>query len=319
MTAIKASNILIFGATGFIGQYITDKVVSAQPAFDHITIFTSPETVEKKGALLDGWKKKAGNVTVVTGNVESESDVRAAYKEHKIDTVICAFGRAAIAKQIDLLRWADQEEVAWFLPSEFGTDIEYGPQSAGEPPHQQKLAVRRFIRDEVKKTQVTYVVTGPYFESWVGRMPGLAGVCPGFDVAAKEALLTDDGEGRVAFTTMPDVGKLVVAALQHPEAAVGKALKVNSFEVTPNQVLAVYEKLTGAKWTVSYIPVSKLVEAEKKLWAEQDPKATIITLRRIWAEGGTLYEKTDNEALGLKPEDMGNVEDVIKELLAAQQ
>lgn len=122
MASIQASNILIFGATGFIGQHITEKIISAQPAFKQVTIFTSKETAETKGGLLEGWKR-AGNVTVVvvTGSVDSEADVRAAYKEHKIDTVVSAFGRGAIAKQIELIKWAEEDGVKWFLPSEYGT------------------------------------------------------------------------------------------------------------------------------------------------------------------------------------------------------
>lgn len=120
MATIQASNILLLGATGFIGQHITEKIVRAQPAFKHVTIFTSKATAETKGELLEGWKK-AGNVTVVTGSVDSEADVRAAYQDHNIDTVVCAFGRGAIAKQIDLIKWADEAGVKWFLPSEYGT------------------------------------------------------------------------------------------------------------------------------------------------------------------------------------------------------
>lgn len=115
------------------------------------------------------------------------------------------------------------------------------------------------------------------------------------------------------------MGKLCVAALRHPEASVGKALKVNSFEVTPNQVLAEYEKQTAGPWRVSYVPLSKIVEVEKKLWEEQNPKATVMTLRRIWAEGGTLYDRTDNEALGLKTEDTESLEAVLRRLLAEHQ
>lgn len=199
----KASNILIFGATGFIGTFISEKIIAAEPAFNHITIFTSTNTVNTKVELLERWRK-AGNVTVITGDVDSEADVRAAYKDHKIDTVVCAFGRAAIAKQIDLIRWADETEgVKWFFPSEYGTDIEYGPKSKDEKPHQQKLKVRKYIRENVKDLQVTYVVTGPYFESWVGRQPGLE-VSPGYDVKNREAYLVGDGEGKIGFTTMPE-------------------------------------------------------------------------------------------------------------------
>lgn len=315
MASIKASNILIFGATGFIGTYITEKVIAAQPAFSHITIFTSPETVANKSELLEEWKK-AGNVSVITGSADSESDVKKAYKEHNIDTAICAFGRGAIAKQIELIKWAEEtDNVKWFFPSEYGTDIEYGPQSKDEKPHQQKLKVRKFVREEVKRVGVTYMVTGPYFESWAkGAMPGIA--VSQFDVENKAAQLIEDGEGRIGFTSMPDVGKLVVAALQHPENAVDKALKVNSFEVTSNQVLAEYEKQMGAKWTASYVPLSKVREQEEKLWAEGNPKATVVTLRRIWAEGGTLYEKTDNEAIGVKAGDTDTMAEVLAKLLA---
>lgn len=322
MASTKASNILIFGATGFIGTFITEKVIAAQPAFNHITIFTSPGTVANKGALLDGWKK-AGNISVITGSADSEADVKAAYKEHNIDTVICAFGRGAIAKQIELIKWADESEhVKWFFPSEYGTDIEYGPQSKDEKPHQQKLKVRAFVRNEVKHLGVTYVVTGPYFESWAkGAMPGVA--VSWFDVDNKEAQLIADGEGLIGFTSMPDVGKLVVAALQHPEAATAgvgqdKALKVNSFEVTSNQVVAEYEKQTGAKWKVSYVPLSEVRKQEEAMWAEGNPKATVVTLRRIWAEGGTLYEKTDNESIGVKPEDTETMAEVLQRLLAKE-
>lgn len=202
MATPKASNILIFGATGFIGTFITEKIISAQPAFNHITIFTSTNTVNTKGELLDKWKK-AGKVTIITGEVDSEADVSAAYRDHKVDTVISAFGRGAIAKQIELLRWADRSgTVKWFFPSEYGTDIEYGPQSKDEKPHQQKLKVRKFIREEVRNVQVTYVVTGPYFESWVGRPEGID-LGTGFDVPKKEAWLVE-ADGKIGFTTMPE-------------------------------------------------------------------------------------------------------------------
>lgn len=110
----------------------------------------------------------------------------------------------------------------------------------------------------------------------------------------------------------------MVAALQHPEAAAGKALKVNSFEVTPNQVLAEYEQQTGAKWKVKHITLDTLREGEKKLWEEGHAKATVLTLRRIWAEGGTLYEKTDNEAIGVKPGDTESLQVILKRILGGQ-
>ncbi len=121
----------------------------------------------------------------------------------------------------------------------------------------------------------------------------------------------------LTFPRQRSVGKCLVAALRHPEASFGKALKVQSFVVTPKQVLAEYEKQTGAKWAVSYLPLEKLRETEDRLWAEGSRAATSITLRRIWAEGGTLYDKNDNDLIGLAPEDMESLETAVRRAVQA--
>jgi hypothetical protein len=112
------------------------------------------------------------------------------------------------------------------------------------------------------------------------------------------------------------VGKFVAATLHHPDESYGKALKVQSFVVTPKQVLAEYERQTGAKWTVSSTTLDQVRELESKLWEAGEPRATGVTLRRIWAEGGTLYEKNDNELIGIKEGDADSLEVAVKRALA---
>lgn len=90
------------------------------------------------------------------------------------------------------------------------------------------------------------------------------------------------------------VGKLVVKALLHKDVSRNRALKVNSFTTTPLEILAEFEKQTRAKWDVSFTSLDKIRELEKKAHAEKNPRAVGFTLRRIWTEGGTLYEKRDN-------------------------
>lgn len=105
--------------------------------------------------------------------------------------------------------------------------------------------------------------------------------------------------------------------MRHPEEAKGKALKVQSFVTTPNEILREFEKQTGAQWTVSHTPIEELCSLEKQMWEKNDPRATAATLRRIWAEGRTLYEKMDNEKLGLKPEDMETLGEVVGRAVSA--
>lgn len=310
MASFTPTNILIFGATGNIGIHITEAILKASPGFGKVTVFTSQRTADGKKQLLEGWKSQGAEVVV--GDVTSAADVSAAYKNHNVDTVVSAVGRDVLAQQMELIRLAEASgTVKWFFPSEYGTDIEHNERSAGEKPHQVKLAVRRMIRDEVKRLHVTYLVTGPYFDFWVR-----AG---NFDAAKKEANVIDDGEGRIGFCTMSDVGKFLVATLRHPETSFGKALKVQSFVVTPNQVLAEYEKQTGgAKWKVTKTPLEEYRKREQKLWEEGDFLATLTTLRRIWAEGGTLYDKNDNELLEMGEADLDSLEVAVKRTLGGQ-
>lgn len=125
---------------------------------------------------------------------------------------------------------------------------------------------------------------------------------------------SDGYETKARFTNkIPhSVGKGVVAALRHPDAALDRALKIQSFVATPNEILAAFEKHTGAKWAVEYSSLDKLRELEERLWAEGDPGATLATLRRIWGEGATLYEVTDNGSIGLEDGVVESLDDAVR-------
>lgn len=65
------------------------------------------------------------------------------------------------------------------------------------------------------------------------------------------------------------------------------------------QILKEYEKQTGGeKWDVSYTGLADLKRLETEAWEGGNPAATVFTLRRIWTEGGTLYDERDNEKIG---------------------
>ncbi|KAK7943845.1 uncharacterized protein PG986_012958 [Apiospora aurea] len=318
MATSLPSKILIIGATGAIGKHITSAIASASlQSVSRVSIFTSAATVAspQKQPLLASWKQQG--LSVITGDITKPEDVRAAYRD--IDTVVCCLGRTALLEQIELLRIADEEasSVRWFFPSEYGTDIEYDETSRDEKPHQNKLKVRAVIRDEIKKLKITYVVTGPYADMFLDFKRGHESA-GGFDAQAHQAVLIGDGNDKVGLTTMPDVGKLVVAALAKPEASMNKALKVQSFVATPRDILAEFESQTGAKFDIKYTAMDTLKEEEKTAWAKSDPAAATFTLRRIWAQGKTLYEKTDNESLGLALQDMEPLSAVVQRAIRGE-
>lgn len=73
MALAPKENIIVFGATGYIGSYIIDQIVKAKNSFGRIAIFTSPNTVEKKPDVIS--QLKENGVEVIVGNAAEETDV----------------------------------------------------------------------------------------------------------------------------------------------------------------------------------------------------------------------------------------------------
>lgn len=200
MASFQPSHILIFGPTGNVGKAIMDAIVNANPTFHKVSILTSKETASNKSDLIDGWK--SSGVSVVLGDITNRQDIESAYSG--VDTVISCLGRGALEAQKELIRLAEESPtVRWFFPSEFGTDPEHNERSAQEKPHQTKLAIRKFIRENTKQLNVTYLIVGPYFDMWVDQRKwsdGLGGV----DVVGREAILTGNGNTKIGFTTLKE-------------------------------------------------------------------------------------------------------------------
>lgn len=96
-------------------------------------------------------------------------------------------------------------------------------------------------------------------------------------------------------------------------------MKVHSFITTPAEILQEFERQTSSTWAVKYTSLSDLRKLEKKLWEEDSPFKAGATLRRIWAEGGTLYDKWDNDVLGLGKGDLESLEEAVGKAIETQK
>jgi hypothetical protein len=112
------------------------------------------------------------------------------------------------------------------------------------------------------------------------------------------------------------VGGLLVAALRRPEVSKGQALKVNSFTTTPDEILAEYERQLGFKLDVEYTALDDLRKWEKEAYKEKGLGATGWILKRIWTEGGTLYDSRDNENIGFTTPE--TLQDVVARVIKKQ-
>lgn len=215
--AQATQSILMFGGTGAIGTFIINELIRQLSTgnLKRLAIFTSQSTVENKADTVDNLKAKG--VEVFVGDVGDKDTVRqvldgsasptnAGKDQTPFDTVVSAAGRNAILTQIPILEVAETvDTVKRFYPSEYGTDIEYDPKtSPDEPPHQLKLKVRAFIKENIKRLEYTYLVTGPYPDMWLNKTPDNLTHTGSFDVKGKKATVLYDGKQHISFTTMSE-------------------------------------------------------------------------------------------------------------------
>ena len=92
----------------------------------------------------------------------------------------------------------------------------------------------------------------------------------------------------------------MLETLRRPDVAMNRALRVNSFTTTPALIQKEFERQTGGEaWKdVSETSLGQLRELESAAWEAGKPYATVLTLGRIWTEGGTIYDKRDNGLIG---------------------
>lgn len=173
--------------------------------------------------------------------------------------------------------------------------------------------MRKFIRQNPKELKITYLVTGPYSDLFFA--PSKDPRIGSFDVRQKKATLLGTGQERISFTTMRDVGRLLVAALKTPTTDQERVLRVNSFTTSGKEALVEFEKQSGAKWESSLTSLEELKELEEKAWEQDWPSKTPLTLRRIWTEGGTLYDTRDNNKIGFE-EGLETLQDQVRNIIA---
>lgn len=139
------------------------------------------------------------------------------------------------------------------------------------------------------------------------RYQGLKVGSLGFALDTKRATIWDSGNEPFTGTNLPTIGLAVVAALKNPEMA-GRYLDIASFVTTQNEILAILEEETGAKWTVERKSTSESDKIGDDKFAKGDYSAFSDYLKgHLWGDGrgqSAKKGKLANEELGLPAEDL---------------
>ncbi|XP_050224837.1 leucoanthocyanidin reductase-like [Mercurialis annua] len=199
---IVESSILIVGALGFIGRFLSLASVNSGRS-TYILIRSTPtcpskakylKTLEEKGALI------------LHGLINDKEKIEKILKIYKIDIVISAVGGASILEQANLLDAIKAVgTIKRFLPSEFGHDVDRtDPVEPGLQMYRTKRKIRRLTENYgIPYTYIccNSIASWPYYDN---THP--ADVLPPFD----QLQIYGDGTTKAYFVAGTDIGKFTM-------------------------------------------------------------------------------------------------------------
>lgn len=92
----------------------------------------------------------------------------------------------------------------------------------------------------------------------------------GFQGASKTATIWDDGNVKFTGTNLRTVGLAIIKSLEKADLTKNAHVYVSSFKVSQNEILAIAEKATGSKWTVTNQTTGALIKDGQDKLAKGD-------------------------------------------------
>ena len=312
-------NVIIIGATGYIGQPILSALISSGFTVSALTRSSSNSTF-----------KFPDNVAVHKTDYSIPSLLQA-FKNQ--DAVVSAIGGFSTSQQVAILDAAVAAGVKRFVPSEYGVDSSLPDVEYFVPLIKGKKDTIAYLKEkETSGLSWTAICVGAFFDGTF-RTPGSMG----WDVPRRKALIFDGGNNEYEATNLDQIARTVAAVLstKNWEHTKNEFVYINPFTVTQNQVLAALEKVSGEKFKIQHAEVAQL--SERSLERIKSPDTSLVKgdvydeafpsahfgsiVAAIYGHGGfNNYSKTRglwNEKLGLPKEDLdGALAKVVEEFKA---
>ncbi|KAJ9178408.1 hypothetical protein P3X46_010293 [Hevea brasiliensis] len=147
----EKSKILIFGATGYLGEYMVKASISmGHPTYAYVRPLRSNDTLSSKLQLHQQFQSLG--VTFFQGELEEHEKLVSVLKQ--VDVVISTL---AVPQHLDQLKiisaMKEAGNIKRFVPSEFGNEVD---RVSGLPPFEAILANKRRIRRATEAAGVPY-------------------------------------------------------------------------------------------------------------------------------------------------------------------
>ncbi|KAE9595730.1 hypothetical protein Lal_00031016 [Lupinus albus] len=158
--------ILVIGATGFMGQFVTNEILNlGRPTF----LLLRPGSITpSKAAIVKSFQDKGA--TLIHGVINDKEIMEKILKEYNIDIVVSLVGGANLLDQLALVEAIKSvKTIKRFLPSEFGHDVERAnPVEPGLSMYKEKRLIRRMTEESgIPYTYIccNSIASWPYYDN----------------------------------------------------------------------------------------------------------------------------------------------------------
>ena len=233
--------VLVVGATGLLGSEVCEKLVARQQRVRALVRPTSnPDRVSRLRKL---------GVELVTGDLKDPKSLEAACRDQDalISTASSTFSRAEgdSIETVDrvglshLVDAARKSGIRHFVFVSFSGNIE-----EPSPLRDAKRSVEKHLRE----SGLGYTILRPSFFMEVWLSPAV-----GFDFAKGSVTVYGDGTAGISWMSYRDVAEFAVQAVEKP-AARNRVLELGGpDQLSPLDVVRIFERLTGRKYQITHI------------------------------------------------------------------
>ena len=133
-------------------------------------------------------------------------------------------------------------------------------------------------------------------------------------------MIYDDGTAPFTNTTLSGMAQSVVGVLRNPPATANAFVRVRSVQTCQNELLAAFERATGAKWDVRRSTTEELLASgrRKKEAGDKSWVADLVVAQLYAGEGRSVvapaWEESESPLLGVVEE---SVDDIVAKALEA--
>ena len=279
---------LVVGATGMVGGEVCRLLASAgKPVRAVVRPTSHAEKVRALQALgvetVQGDLRDRASLDAACKNVEAvivtASSMPFAYKPGEND--IATTDHQGMLDLVDAARAGGVHHVIYTsISANMNLDFPTGN-------------AKRAVEQHLRRSGMTYTILRPGFfmEVWLGPAVG-------FDVATGKVTIYGTGHQPIAWIAAPDVARFAVASLENP-AAVNAVLELGGpANVSPLEVVNIFEKATGRKLDVQFVPAEALAAQQS---AATDPmQKSFAALMRCVAAGDPIDMRATLKAFPLQ-------------------